>query len=94
MLAKVNEKIGPYVYGIDADSLEQVLVGQLLERHKTIALAESCTGGLVAQKITSIPGSSGCFGYGIVSYLSLIHILTRVFCADSALDKPLLLQPG
>lgn len=68
MLAKVNEKIGPYVYGIDADSLEQVLVGQLLERHKTIALAESCTGGLVAQKITSIPGSSGCFGYGIVSY--------------------------
>ena len=50
------------------DTLEQV-VGRLLERKgMTLAVAESCTGGLLAQRITSIPGSSGYFVRGVVSY--------------------------
>lgn len=52
-------------------SMEQVaraLVVELLAAGKTLATAESCTGGWVAKAITDVPGSSGCFAYGIVSY--------------------------
>jgi nicotinamide-nucleotide amidase len=44
------------------------LVTALLSAGKTVAAAESCTGGWVAKAITDIAGSSGCFAYGIVSY--------------------------
>ena len=44
------------------------LVRALLARGRTVATAESCTGGWVAKALTDVPGSSGCFGYGIVSY--------------------------
>lgn len=44
------------------------LVAELVAARKLIATAESCTGGWIAKSITDVPGSSGCFGYGIVSY--------------------------
>lgn len=44
------------------------LVKALLAKGKTVATAESCTGGWIAKALTDVPGSSGCFGYGIVSY--------------------------
>lgn len=44
------------------------LVRELLEAGRSVATAESCTGGWIAKCITDIAGSSGCFGYGIVSY--------------------------
>jgi len=56
------------VYGIDATNLETVVVKQLAAAGKTVAVAESCTGGLIAARITSVPGSSDVFGYGVVSY--------------------------
>jgi nicotinamide-nucleotide amidase len=46
----------------------RALVAELLAAGKTLATAESCTGGWVAKAITDVPGSSGCFAYGIVSY--------------------------
>jgi PncC family amidohydrolase len=51
-----------------ATSLEQKLVSYFSEFHLSLALAESCTGGLIAERITSIPGSSVCFKGGVVSY--------------------------
>jgi nicotinamide-nucleotide amidase len=54
-----------------SNSIEEAagaLVQDLLEAGKTVATAESCTGGWVAKALTDIPGSSGCFSYGIVSY--------------------------
>jgi nicotinamide-nucleotide amidase len=57
-----------YIYGYDKTTLEEA-VGILLKREKkTIATAESCTGGAVAQRITSIPGSSAYFKGGIIPY--------------------------
>jgi nicotinamide-nucleotide amidase len=50
------------------EALAGALVGELLAAGKTLATAESCTGGWLAKVITDIPGSSGCFAYGIVSY--------------------------
>lgn len=44
------------------------VVEQLTASGKTMSTAESCTGGWIAKVITDIPGSSACFGYGIVSY--------------------------
>lgn len=44
------------------------LVNALLARGKKVATAESCTGGWIAKALTDVPGSSGCFGLGIVSY--------------------------
>lgn len=60
--------IDQYIYGFDADSIPQV-VGDLLRKQKlTIATAESCTGGSVAQEITSIAGSSDYFLGSVVAY--------------------------
>lgn len=65
---KIRERLGDVVYGVDDDALESVVVNLLIESGKTIATAESCTGGLIAERITSIPGASKVFLQGIVSY--------------------------
>jgi nicotinamide-nucleotide amidase len=49
-------------------ALSEALVGELLAAGKTMSIAESCTGGWIAKSLTDISGSSGCFGYGLVSY--------------------------
>jgi nicotinamide-nucleotide amidase len=48
--------------------LAAMLVGELNRSNTAVATAESCTGGWIAKALTDVPGSSGCFGYGIVSY--------------------------
>jgi nicotinamide-nucleotide amidase len=60
--------LGPSVYSVDGRSLEQV-VGDLLRDHRmTIATAESCTGGLLASRLTDVPGSSDYVDRGVVCY--------------------------
>ena len=49
-------------------SSEEILVEKLILYGKKVATAESCTGGLIAQKITSVPGASSCFDLGVVTY--------------------------
>ena len=60
--------LGSYLYGIDVDSLEVLVVAELRHRHLTLALAESCTGGLLAKRITDQSGASDIFGFGFVTY--------------------------
>lgn len=68
MSARLRELIGPAVYAQREVSLEEV-VGELLrERGRTVATAESCTGGLVAERLTRIAGSSDYFLGGAVTY--------------------------
>ena len=57
-----------YVYGIDAHSLEAVVVALLKEKKLTIATAESCTGGYISKRLTDIPGASEVFLGGLVTY--------------------------
>ena len=60
--------LGPSIYSTDGRSLEAV-VGDLLRQHKlTIAVAESCTGGLLASRLTDVPGSSDYVELGVVCY--------------------------
>lgn len=66
---KIKEVLGDKVYGTGIDnSLENVAVTCLRENGLTAVTAESCTGGLIAEKITRIPGSSECFKCGYVTY--------------------------
>ncbi|MBI4396096.1 MAG: competence/damage-inducible protein A [Elusimicrobia bacterium] len=65
---KILREFSDEIYGFDEEKLEGV-VGRLLRRNKdTLAVSESCTGGLLAEKITRVPGSSGYFLEGYVTY--------------------------
>jgi len=65
---KIREILGTYIYGTDDQVLEEVVGDLLSERGKTIAVAESCTGGLIGAKFTNISGSSKYFERGVVTY--------------------------
>ena len=66
--AVVRKILGARIYGYDDEEMEAVVVRLLTGRKKTLALAESCTGGNLAHRITNVPGASKVFGGGIVAY--------------------------
>ncbi|MEE9500403.1 MAG: nicotinamide-nucleotide amidohydrolase family protein, partial [Candidatus Omnitrophota bacterium] len=65
---KIRKRLGKYIYGVDSESLEYVIGEMLAKNRKTLAIAESCTGGLIANRITNVNGSSKYFKMGIVAY--------------------------
>ncbi len=66
--AVVQNIFAANIYGFDDEEIEQVVVRLLTERKKTLALAESCTGGFIANRVTNVPGASSVFLGGVVSY--------------------------
>jgi len=64
----ILSRAGEFVYGYDADTLEQRVGAMLTGRNFTLATAESCTGGLLSDRITNVAGSSRYFERGIVAY--------------------------
>ncbi|HEY2090720.1 MAG TPA: competence/damage-inducible protein A [Thermoanaerobaculia bacterium] len=66
--AEMLSLLGHHVFGYDNDNLETVVGRMLADRHETVATAESCTGGLLAQRITDVAGSSAYFIGGAVCY--------------------------
>ncbi len=69
--AAIREKIGDAVYGVDGMEIEEVIGALLKQRRLTLAVAESCTGGMVGGRITNIAGSSEYFERGAVVYSNL-----------------------
>ncbi len=69
--AVVQRILGENIYGRDDEEIEQVVVKLLAQKKKTLAVAESCTGGLIASRITDVPGASEVFLGGVVSYANL-----------------------
>ena len=65
---EVRDIFGPLVYGADVASMEEVVLGLLKEKGLTMGTAESCTGGLVAKRLTDLSGASAVFKGGVVSY--------------------------
>ena len=68
VLAQIRRRLGAYIYGVDVDSIEQVVVRDLAEKGLHVATAESCTAGLIAKRLTDIPGASSVFDCGVVTY--------------------------
>jgi nicotinamide-nucleotide amidase len=68
LVAKVRAALGDRVFGVDGPGLPELTGGLLLERRSTVAVAESCTGGLVGKRFTDIPGSSEYFLGGVTAY--------------------------
>ncbi len=66
--AEVRQRVGEFIYGADSCRLEEAVGTLLRTAGKTIAVAESCTGGLVAHRLTNVSGSSAYFERGVVVY--------------------------
>lgn len=91
--AWIREAIGSKVYGEGEVTLEEVLSDQLRAQGKTLALAESCTGGLVAQLLTNLPGSSDIFNGGVVAYANaakanLLGVSSELLAEQGAVSEP------
>jgi nicotinamide-nucleotide amidase len=65
---KIEEALGAAVFATRGETMEEVIAGLLSARGKTLAVAESCTGGLIAMRLTEVPGSSSYFWEGAVTY--------------------------
>ncbi|HAO78292.1 MAG TPA: competence/damage-inducible protein A [Verrucomicrobia subdivision 3 bacterium] len=81
--AVVQKILGANIFGFDDDEIEQVVVQLLMECKKTLALAESCTGGNVAHRLTNVPGASEVFLGGVVSYSNAAKEKFLGVCAES-----------
>ena len=92
-VAELTNALGDIIYSTDGRPLEAV-VGELLrERRKTIAIAESCSGGLLASRITDIPGSSDYFDRAIVCYSNqaktdLLGVPEAMMAVNGAVSEP------
>lgn len=64
----LRRRLGTLIYGADDETLEGVVGALLTRQRKTVAVAESCTGGLIGQRLTTIPGSSTYFLGGAITY--------------------------
>ena len=90
---KLKERLGSYIYGVDDETLEQAIVRALIERGLTIGIAESCTGGLIADRITNAPGSSTAFLAGVTSYsnkskVELLGVSEEILNRYGAVSSP------
>ena len=72
VVKEMTEFLGNYVYGVDVPGLEDVCMRELKARGWTMATAESCTGGRIAERLTALPGVSAVYRGGVVSYWSSV----------------------
>ncbi len=90
----IEMKLGPLVYGRGEEETLEAVVGRLLdERGKTVAVAESCTGGLLGERITSVPGASGWFRGGVMAYaneakVDLLGVPAQLIAEHGAVSAP------
>jgi nicotinamide-nucleotide amidase len=85
-------KFSEYLISDDGANLESVVVRELIKHGKTLSTAESCTGGLVASRLTDISGASSVFTHGFVSYSNeaksqLIGVSTETLAAHGAVSE-------
>lgn len=93
VLDTIRGRIGEFIYSENEnDSLEKVLVEKLIARKKTVAVAESCTGGLAASRITDISGASEVFRGGVVAYSDelkqkILHVDEKILSKNGAVSS-------
>jgi nicotinamide-nucleotide amidase len=72
--ARIAAEMGAAVFSTEGEEMEEVVGRLLAERGETVAVAESCTGGLISHRITEVPGSSAYFVDGVVAYANVSKI--------------------
>jgi nicotinamide-nucleotide amidase len=85
--------LGSRIYGTEEDELETVIVRMLAERKATLALAESCTGGCIAHRVTNVPGASAVLLAGLVTYSNaakqrFLGVRAETLAAHGAVSEP------
>lgn len=90
---EIRSRLGKIVFGEGDDTLEGVIVKMLVAGGKTVATAESCTGGLAAKMLTDVPGASDCFAGGWVAYSnaakeSMLGVAHDLLLAHGAVSEP------
>ena len=89
----IEKRLGPLIYGRDDETLELVLGRLLAARGLTLGVAESCTGGLLAERISAVPGASRYFRGGVVAYADqakrdLLGVGAALLDAHGAVSAP------
>jgi nicotinamide-nucleotide amidase len=89
----IRERFADAIYATDETTLEAVVVAMLKEHGSTLSVAESCTGGLLANRITNVPGASDVFTHGYVTYSNaakteLLDIQADLIAANGAVSEP------
>lgn len=90
---QLRSQFGRFLYGTDDDTLESVVGARLRVHNATLAIAESCTGGLISSMITAVPGSSDYFRGGVVAYqndvkVQLLGVETATLAEYGAVSEP------
>ncbi|HEV2350069.1 MAG TPA: competence/damage-inducible protein A [Terriglobia bacterium] len=97
LLAELGDKIelalGEHVFSTHGETMEEIVGMYLVMKHKTMAVAESCTGGLLSERLTRIPGSSNFFLGGVVCYsndlkMKLCGVPEILLEQNGAVSKP------
>jgi len=88
----IRDRLGDYVYGYDDNTIEEIIAAALRARGLTIAVAESCTGGMIADRLTNVPGSSlyferDCVTYSNVSKVELLGVPEEVIATAGAVSE-------
>jgi len=88
----VREKLGTAIFSTDGSDLASAVVKLLTERKQTLAVAESCTGGYLAHRITNVPGASAIFLGGCVTYsnevkISMLEVEPALIASEGAVSK-------
>ncbi len=96
-ITKIEERLGGYIYSYHDRTLQQVAAMLLEERDRTLAVAESCTGGRLSALLTSVPGISKSFAGGIVGYSNeikrnLLNVSKKTLDSDGAVSRGTALQ--
>ena len=89
----ISSALGPSIFSTADQSLEEVVVKLLTKRNQTLASAESCTGGLIANRITNVPGASRVFVAGYVCYANqaktdMLNIDPKLIETHGAVSEP------
>jgi nicotinamide-nucleotide amidase len=91
--AIIRNEIGLSIFSTADENLEEVLVGLLTQRKETLAIAESCTGGLLANRITNVPGASKVLVAGYIPYsndakIDILNLDPKLIEQNGAVSKP------
>ncbi|MFN2364125.1 MAG: competence/damage-inducible protein A [Halarsenatibacteraceae bacterium] len=93
VVSEIKAELGNYIYGEGEVNLAGVVSDLLRENNFSLALAESCTGGLIAKRLTDIPGASGFFKGGVIVYsneskIRLLQLPEEIIENNGAVSRP------